>query len=231
MRRFGKVLGAVALVGLGGFFAVGCSSHSGGGGGNGQQSTGTNTASQTPTSLNSTPGSTTTTTPRTTTTPTVTTPQPSPSPVCTTASPTDPVLAHALATLNATRAQYGAPPLTLNTCQSACALRHSEDLANCVGGNFANLGSSANGGSGCAHLDFRNGDRCGAMSENQGVQQGTDPKAAFDSVNQMMVAEGIPANGGQNHLTNIINTYATSVAIGIYQDPTGYVWITEDFIH
>jgi hypothetical protein len=149
---------------------------------------------------------------------------------CTTSTPTDPNLAFALNILNADRAKYGSPPLLLDTCECACSTQHSIDLSNCVGGNLSLVGTSGpGGGTGCAHMDFRNGNTCGSVEENQGMDPTSDFETAFQVIDAAMMAEGVPTNGTTNHCTNIINPAMVSVSIGYYYDQYGYMWVTEDF--
>ncbi|HZU99043.1 MAG TPA: CAP domain-containing protein [Planctomycetota bacterium] len=205
-----------ALLGLA--FMLGCSHSRNGSGGDASTTT---PGSTTPTSTGGV-----STTPRTTTTPTTTPPVSN----CLTSSPADPNVAYLLNLLNADRAQHGSPPLVLDECMSKCSYQHSVDLANCVAAGGA-LGSSGpnSSGTGCAHLDFRNGNTCGATEENQGVALETSVQADLDTINSDMMAEGIPTNGTTNHCTNIVNPSMTAVGIGLYQDAQGYLWVTEDF--
>lgn len=148
-----------------------------------------------------------------------TAPAPAPSSSTGTGSaPSDSHVAYALNAINASRATKGLPPYTLDPSMSSCALRHSQDCFNCAGGQGANFGN-------CAHKDFMNGDTCGGGGENQGWGGPGDQDQAFQSVHDGMMSEG-PGGG---HYDNLMSTTFTSVGIGLYLDPAGQVWITEEF--
>jgi hypothetical protein len=138
---------------------------------------------------------------------------------------TDPHVQAALVLLNQSRSQFGAAPLTLDATLMSCALRHAQDVASCS--NF-NLG----GFSSCAHNDFKAGDTCSALSENQGVASGvttSNQDAAFQSINQQMMSEGPPPPGQDNHFLNITNPSETVCGIGFFIDNNGNMWVSEEF--
>jgi hypothetical protein len=163
-----------------------------------------------------TPSTPATTTPATTT-PATTTPATTPA-----TSATDPHLQYALDAINASRAMYGANPVTLDVADCACALRHATDVANCA--NFMLSGFTA-----CAHADFKSGDTCHCTAENQGVSTDTDEDAAFQAIHDQMMAEGPPPAGQINHFYNITNPRSTQVAIGEYVDSNGTLWVSTEY--
>ena len=118
------------------------------------------------------------------------------------------------------RALRGLPLFTLDPALTACALRHSVNWDAASQNKITNAAITA-------HQDFRLGDRCGALAENQGVGQGPiDP--AFKTVFESMMSEGEPQPGGCNHYGNLMNPNYTRIGIGIHED-AGNVWITEMF--
>lgn len=128
---------------------------------------------------------------------------------------------YALGLINASRAQYGLSPVTLDTVNGPCALRHAQDVWACANGNIASFGM-------CAHGDFHNGDTCKCASENQGVASG-DNDPAFQAIHTQMMNEGPPPAGQMNHFWVITNPSYKTVAIGEFVDPNGTVWISEEW--
>jgi uncharacterized protein YkwD len=137
------------------------------------------------------------------------------------APPSDPHVANALNLINASRATAGLPPLAYDPAMSSCALRHSQDLYGCTGGDMT---QSPN----CMHKDAINGDTCGASAENQGVATG-DEDSAFQQVHQGMMNEGPPPPGQSNHYSNIMSPTFTAVGLGLDVDPNGVLWVSEEF--
>jgi len=128
---------------------------------------------------------------------------------------------YVLGIINQSRAQYGAPPVTLDTVNGPCARRHAMDLAACSNNGIANAGP-------CMHKDFIMGDRCGAANENQGVGVGdNDPQ--FLAIHNSMMSEGPPPAGQQNHFSTITNPSFTTVAVAEYIDPNGNFWLSEEW--
>jgi hypothetical protein len=128
---------------------------------------------------------------------------------------------YTLGLINQSRALYGAPPVTLDTTNGPCAMKHAQDLWACAGGNINAFG-------GCMHKDFIGGDTCNASRENQGVAGG-DNDPAFNMVHTAMMNEGPPPAGQENHFSTITNPSFTQVAIAEYVDPSGQVWISEEW--
>jgi uncharacterized protein YkwD len=137
----------------------------------------------------------------------------------------DPHYQAALSLLNQSRSQHGSPPVVLDELLCECALRHAQDLAACSN-------NSISGFSGCAHKDFNSGDRCGAGSENQGIATGitsASEDSGFATIHNGMMSEGPPPQGQINHYSNIIDPTRTAVGVGLYIDPNGNLWVSEEF--
>jgi hypothetical protein len=137
-------------------------------------------------------------------------------------SASDPHLTYALNAINASRAQYGLPPVTLDVADCACALRHATDFANC-----SNLDPNQAGP--CAHKDYIGGDLCNASNETQGVAGGQAEDQNFQTIHDGMMAEGPPPAGQQNHFSTITSASLTQVAIGEYLDANGTLWVSEEW--
>jgi hypothetical protein len=178
----------------------------------------------------------TTTTPPTMTPPTTTPPTTTPAPAgvgggTTTQTPgqetvdssnaTDPHMQYCLGIINQSRAQYGAPPVTLDVADGPCAAKHASDLWSCCGGNGANFAT-------CMHQDFINGSTCTCNYETQGQASG-DNDPAFLIIHQGMMAEGPPPAGQMNHFSTITDPALTTVAIAEYVDSQGQVWLSEEW--
>jgi hypothetical protein len=135
----------------------------------------------------------------------------------------NPHLLYALNLINQARAALGLPPYVLDPALTACALQHSIDFDHAAGGQLANVPFAVHG-------DFKAGNTCGALAENQGVASGPDIDAAFKTVFDQMMAEGPAPTGSCNHYAALMSAQFTRIGIGEYYDPAnGFVWITELF--
>jgi hypothetical protein len=128
---------------------------------------------------------------------------------------------YALYLINQSRAQHGLPAVSLDTANGPCALRHAQDVWACAGGAFASFGP-------CSHNDFKKGDNCNCLAENQGIST-ADNDAGFAAIHAQMMAEGPPPAGSYNHYWVITNPSYTTVAIGEYVDSSGQLWVSEEW--
>jgi uncharacterized protein YkwD len=124
--------------------------------------------------------------------------------------------------INKDRAAHHRKPLTLDSAQSQCSLRHTKHMA---AQDFI------------SHDDFPS-DVCTPhvwVGENVGVAPG-DPVSGAAELEQMMMAEGPCPDAGcphgefeqHGHYLNLTSKRFTRVGIGAYISG-GQVWITEDF--
>lgn len=154
-------------------------------------------------------------------------PAPAPAPASPEATPVNASTAEGynLARVNAYRAAAGLSPLTLDANLSAFARRGSVQLMNdhVPHGHFRNAGNTM----------FQQGFSGGA-AENQGSPTGwpraaADPKQntekQIDQILASMMGEG--PNGG--HHRNMMNPKAKRIGIGLVDDGTGKLYLTNDF--
>ncbi len=131
--------------------------------------------------------------------------------------------AYNLARVNAYRAQAGLAPLALDAGLSAFARRGSEQLMqdHVPHGHFRNANVFKQGFSGGA-------------SENQGSPTGW-PRAANDArvnterqIDQILASMMSEGKGG-GHFDNMMNPKAKRIGIGLVDDGTGKLYLTNDF--
>src|SRR5262249_20119854 len=125
------------------------------------------------------------------------------------------------ALINQSRAKYGLNPVTLDTANGACALRHAQDIWACANGQISMF-------SPCSHKDFNSGDRCNCTAENQGVAT-ADNDPGFLAIHTQMMNEGPPPAGTINHFWVITNPNFKTVALGEYVDSKGVLWVSEEW--
>jgi uncharacterized protein YkwD len=133
--------------------------------------------------------------------------------------------------LNATRAQYGVSPLTLNTTQSA-------GTATCPGAYGHSQAMAQSGQIWHQNANYPKAsfpaDICVSSStagENVGQYSSSSELNNLQQMNTMMMNEPHDAVTCRsvNHACNILDSAFRQVGIGIYQ--TGQTtWLTEDFI-
>jgi uncharacterized protein YkwD len=132
----------------------------------------------------------------------------------------------ALNMINATRAQYGVQPLTLNMTQSL-------GTSTCVGAYGHSVHMSQLGA--ISHDQFP-ADICVAYSsagENVGEWGGSTELSEIQSIFDLMMSEQHDAAYCANHVNhacNIISSKFSQVGIGLYYSGSGTTWYTTDFI-
>jgi uncharacterized protein YkwD len=143
---------------------------------------------------------------------------------------TDPV-AYELSLLNATRAQFGATPLSLNSTQSAgtttCAGSYGHSLAMAQSGQIWHQNASYPSASFPTNLCV--GYRTAGENVGEGGVFG-DPRPMLQQLHASMMAEGTSNCGSVvNHACNIVNPAFQQVGIGLVVQ-NGAVWLTTDFL-
>jgi uncharacterized protein YkwD len=128
--------------------------------------------------------------------------------------------------LNATRAQYGVGPLTLNATQSA-------GTSTCIGSYGHSVHMAQQGQ--ISHDQWPN-DVCTGnypIGENVGQSRSGDESKDLQIMHNMMMSEPHDAAtcaSFVNHACNIINPQYHQVGIGLYVAPDGGTWLTENFL-
>jgi uncharacterized protein YkwD len=154
----------------------------------------------------------------------------SPSPVAAssapaTGSPASPA-AQVLALINQARSAAGLPPLTIIAGLDASAARHNATMAGGCG-----LSHQCPGEPGLGARETAAGVTWTACGENIGVGGPVaDSSAAIArmavGLTQAMLNEKPPDDG---HRRNILSSSFTHIGIAVYRDPSGTVWLTQDF--
>ena len=134
--------------------------------------------------------------------------------------------AQVLALINQARATARLPPLTLTAGLNACASAHNRTMAagcglshQCPGEPDLGARETAAGVTWLA---------CGENVGQGGPVAGTPAAIAQMAVilTQGMIDEKPPYDG---HRQNILSRSFTRVGIAVYRDPSGTVWLTQDF--
>ncbi len=130
--------------------------------------------------------------------------------------PNDPHMQYALGVLNETRKLYGAPPIQLDTAQGKCALGYAQDIWACAGGTLLGYASGN-----CGDAPHNAGVTCGTRKHLAGVGAEATNDKSFLVWRDYYVNQG-PGNKGFNVITN---PAFTTVAIGMFADTKGTIWI------